>query len=389
MITNTMQSRLISLCRALLLGLPFFCGHAQAAVTSGPYDGIYQWSPGNYLSLHQDGTHMIATIYFNADGNFSFPATSGAGELPVPQLDIFDLMNGLVIGSTVRMNGTRFHRACNVSYDFTFNNNDTITVFRAGVSNSAIADAAGISCSAIVGMEAATIGVPKIRFNPNTTPVANAGSAQTVVAGTMVTLNGSASSDANGDTLTYLWALIAKPAGSTANLNSVTAVNPTFTADIAGTYVSSLTVNDGQLNSATATVSVTATATQAPAYEQEFNDDYAHANLFFLGQKMFGSLSNSSDVDWFAIDINNYNGFSTVNFEITNSNPGFGFWNVYFFDPDMQALAGFNVNPAVGFLGKRENIPTFKVGRYYIRVRTNDPSSYNGSGYSVTVTSPP
>ena len=139
------------------------------------FDGIYQWSPGNYLSLHQDGSHMIASIYFNADGNFSFPATSGTGVLPVPQLDIFDLMNGQVIGSTVQMNGTRFHRACNVTYDFTFNSDATITVTRVGVSNTAAADAAGIACSAIVGAEPITLSVPKIRFNPDATPVSNVG----------------------------------------------------------------------------------------------------------------------------------------------------------------------------------------------------------------------
>ena len=148
---------------------------APSPVGAGPYDGIYQWSSGNYLSLHQDGTHMIATIYFNADGSFSFPATSGAGVLQVPQLDIFDLMNGQVTGSTVRMNGTRFHRACNVTYDFTFNNDATITVTRVGVSNAAVADSAGISCSAIVGAEPITLSVPKIRFNLDSAPVANVG----------------------------------------------------------------------------------------------------------------------------------------------------------------------------------------------------------------------
>ncbi len=132
---------------------------------AGPNDGIYQWSAGNYLSLHQDGTHMIATIYFNADGSFSFPATSGGGVLPVPQLDLFDLMNGQVSGSTVRMSGTRFHRTCNVVYDFTFNTNATITVTRISVGNAAAATTAGISCSAIVGAEASTLTVPKIRFN--------------------------------------------------------------------------------------------------------------------------------------------------------------------------------------------------------------------------------
>lgn len=162
--TNTMRNRLISVGRALLLGLPFYFGQAQAMVVGGPYDGIYQWSPGNYLSLHQDGNLIIGTIYFNADGNFSFPATSGGGVLPISQLDLFDLMNGQVAGPVVRMNGTRFHRACNVAYNFTFNGDNTITVSRVDVSNSAAADAAGISCSAIVGAEPITLSVPKIRF---------------------------------------------------------------------------------------------------------------------------------------------------------------------------------------------------------------------------------
>ncbi|MGB4583911.1 MAG: PKD domain-containing protein [Rhodoferax sp.] len=90
----------------------------------------------------------------------------------------------------------------------------------------------------------------------NVAPVANAGVAQNVVAGTVVTLDGSASSDANGDPLTYAWTLTSKPAGSTAALSSATSAKPTFTADVTGTYVASLTVNDGKVSSNTATVSI-------------------------------------------------------------------------------------------------------------------------------------
>jgi len=97
----------------------------------------------------------------------------------------------------------------------------------------------------------------------NAAPVANAGVAQNVVAGTVVTLDGSASSDANGDALTYAWTLTAKPAGSTAALSSATSAKPTFTAGLAGTYVASLTVNDGKVNSNAATVSITAAVVNA------------------------------------------------------------------------------------------------------------------------------
>ncbi len=92
----------------------------------------------------------------------------------------------------------------------------------------------------------------------NAAPVANAGIAQDVAASALVTLDGSASTDANGDALSYAWTLTAKPAGSTAALSSLTSRNPTFTADVAGTYVATLTVNDGKVNSSAATVSITA-----------------------------------------------------------------------------------------------------------------------------------
>ena len=92
----------------------------------------------------------------------------------------------------------------------------------------------------------------------NAVPVAHAGGAQSVLTGSVVTLDGSASSDANNDTLTYKWSLIAVPAGSAAALTGGTSAKPTFTADVSGTYVASLLVNDGKADSPVATVAVTA-----------------------------------------------------------------------------------------------------------------------------------
>jgi hypothetical protein len=90
----------------------------------------------------------------------------------------------------------------------------------------------------------------------NVAPVANAGPDQADILGSVIVLDGSASSDANGDSLTYLWSLT-PPAGSTAVLSSTTNVSPTFTADLAGTYTAELIVNDGTLPSLAASVVIT------------------------------------------------------------------------------------------------------------------------------------
>jgi hypothetical protein len=91
----------------------------------------------------------------------------------------------------------------------------------------------------------------------NAAPVANAGLNQKVKVGDMVTLDGSFSSDANRDSLTFTWKLIA-PGTSKATLSSTSAVRPTFTPDIDGNYAAYLTVSDGTLTSNIADVSVEA-----------------------------------------------------------------------------------------------------------------------------------
>lgn len=91
----------------------------------------------------------------------------------------------------------------------------------------------------------------------NSAPVANAGLAQDIDVGSLVTLDGSKSSDANGDALTYVWTLTARPVGSAASLSSASSRNPTFSPDLAGTYLATLVVNDGQLSSNPASVSIT------------------------------------------------------------------------------------------------------------------------------------
>ena len=92
----------------------------------------------------------------------------------------------------------------------------------------------------------------------NSAPLANAGADQTVDASALVTLDGTGSNDADGDSLSFTWSLITRPAGSNAQLSNPGVPQPTFTADVSGNYVAQLIVNDGQANSQPDTAVITA-----------------------------------------------------------------------------------------------------------------------------------
>jgi len=91
----------------------------------------------------------------------------------------------------------------------------------------------------------------------NTAPVANAGANQTINANGTANLSGTASSDADGDTLTYLWTLLIAPDGTTVTLANPESSTPTFTTADAGQYVLRLVVNDGTVDSAPSDVTIT------------------------------------------------------------------------------------------------------------------------------------
>jgi len=96
----------------------------------------------------------------------------------------------------------------------------------------------------------------------NRAPVANAGLDQTVDASSTATLDGSQSSDADHDALSYKWV---QTAGATVTLSSDTAAKPTFTAPAGNASLTfKLTVNDGRLTSSD-TVMITVVRKANPA----------------------------------------------------------------------------------------------------------------------------
>ena len=121
-------------------------------------------------------------------------------------------------------------------------------------------------------------------------PVANAGADQTALVGTTVTLDGSTSTDPYGNVITYQWTLTQKPANSQTNLPSPTALHPTLSIDKPGTYLISLVVNDGMLDSTPDTVTIS-TKNSIPVANA------GNAQTGKVGDTLVLDGSASSDVD--------------------------------------------------------------------------------------------
>lgn len=110
----------------------------------------------------------------------------------------------------------------------------------------------------------------QISLTVNDPPEANAGEDQTLETpadGAVITLDGSASTDPEGDALTYSWV---QTSGRAVTLSDDTAVNPTFTYDYPDplpaeeSFIFALTINDGNQDSVSDEVVITVINNQAP-----------------------------------------------------------------------------------------------------------------------------
>ncbi|MEZ5561233.1 MAG: right-handed parallel beta-helix repeat-containing protein [Pseudomonadales bacterium] len=98
----------------------------------------------------------------------------------------------------------------------------------------------------------------------NQPPVADAGTAQAVTEGDTVTLDGSGSSDPDGDALTYAWEFVVQPAGSSTSLSGADTATPSFVADRPGSFRIRLTVSDGSQTDVAEVVTEVTAANRPP-----------------------------------------------------------------------------------------------------------------------------
>ena len=94
-----------------------------------------------------------------------------------------------------------------------------------------------------------------ISGSTNQAPNASAGPDQHLASGSLATLSGSGSSDSDSAVIFYTWS---QTSGTSVTLSSNTAENPTFTVpDESGTFVFSLSADDGQKTSNADSISIT------------------------------------------------------------------------------------------------------------------------------------
>ena len=219
-------------------------------------DGSSVGSPATYMFNNVDSDHTIA-VSFVLDNQ---PPVSDAGRDQTVHVHDKVLLDGS--SSSDPDGDTLTYRWSFVSIP----NGSYATLSKTRTANPTfIADTAGTYTMQLIVNDGTVESEPDtvVVTTTNSAPIADAGAAQSVQVNDTVQLDGSGSSDVDGDALTYMWSLIVKPAGSKTAVSDIAAVNPTFVIDVAGTYSVQLVVNDGESDSMPDTVVIT-TENSAP-----------------------------------------------------------------------------------------------------------------------------
>ncbi len=185
----------------------------------------------------------------------------------------------------------------------------------------------------------------------NRAPTANAGFDLEGTETITMTLDGTGSSDPDGDPLTFTWTVVSRPDGSTAQITSASAALASFTPDLEGTYVVQLAVSDGEF-----TATDTATLTVGP-----FN----HAPVGTLTIDGSAQLLVGTSVT------------ATAAFTDADGDPLEFTWT-------LDAPDGSAATPTVSVDGTQATFTADVPGEYVIAVSVSDGQKSGGAQFIVT-----
>lgn len=186
---------------------------------------------------------------------------------------------------------------------------------------------------------------------PPQPPTANAGPDQSVHAGTLVTLDGSASTDTDGSVQGYAWTLVSF-LGSSPVLSDAHAVNPMFTASSVGEYVFELKVTDdaGAQSPNADQVKITATNNPPTAGAGSSQNAIVRSTVTLDGSKSSDQDADPLTYAWSTISTPDR---STLQFSSTAQKPTF--------TPDLAGTYKFQLIVNDGFSNSAPSTVTITV----------------------------
>lgn len=127
----------------------------------------------------------------------------------------------------------------------------------------------------------------------NHAPIARVGQPQRVMPGDTVQLDGTASSDPDGDVLSFRWTVRGQPTGSSVALSAPMAAQTTFVPTVQGTYVIELQVSDQEPLTSTANTTVT-----VGNIVQVVNDVFDPGEVYLAGTLSEGACYMDAIAHW-------------------------------------------------------------------------------------------
>ncbi len=221
---------------------------AELSAASDPSTSFLADRPGRYVLrlIVSDGSYQSTPSLVTIDTTASAPvANAGPNQ-------------STAVGATVNLDGSGSTDvnggALSYGWSLTSIPQGSLAALstRNSVTTSFVPDLPGVYVAQLVVRDETAFSLPSTIAitTTNSAPVANAGPSQTAAVGETVWLDGTGSSDADGDPLTFRWALVSRPPRSAASLQSPTEGLPVLVVDEPGTYVIQLIVNDGTFDSA-------------------------------------------------------------------------------------------------------------------------------------------
>jgi len=177
----------------------------------------------------------------------------------------------------------------------------------------------------------------------NHAPTASAGQDQTAYAGNTVTLDGSGSSDPDGDSLSYVWTQVSGPASVT--LSSASVAKPSFAATTVGNYQFKLVVSDGKVSSTASTVNITVVKQNNPPVADAGQDIHAYVSDDVV---LNASSSSDPDADPITYSWSQVSGASVQIFNGTTATP--------FFTPTTSGVFVFKVTVSDGQVSASDTV---------------------------------